>query len=267
MCWKKEKEINYYFLYAIISSFFAFLSFYSDQKFFFLPIIVYFYFIRNNELKFSIIFTFINFLLFLPAIYLYIIWGGIVPIESQFRLVNTWSNINIIISNIGIYFIPLFLVYLYKEKISNLSLKKNELIFFTFFGILLFFFLPSNPSKEGSGIIFRLLSIIYLKEYFLINWEVFKFIYFILNLFFLYLMIMFLKRSFNNFVIILSFCVIFCLTYFTYQSYVDPIFLIMIYALLDIKKVNVLNERLTYISGSYYSIILISSIIFREFII
>ena len=267
LCWDKKEKMNNYFLYASLSSFFAFLSFYSDQKFFFMSIVVYFYFIRSNSLKFFIIFSFLNFVFFLPTIYLFTKWGGIVPIESQFRLINTWSNINIVISNIGIYFIPLFLAFISQEKFKNFTLQRYELIFFVISGIILFLFLPNDPSKEGSGILFRLISIIYLKEYFLIDWQFFKFIYFIINLFFLYLMIIFLRRSINNFIIISSFCLIFCLTWFTYQSYVDPIFFIMIYALLDIKKINIFSERLAYINGSYYALILISSIIFRSFII
>ncbi len=267
LCWNKEEKINNYFLYASLSSLFAFLSFYSDQKFFFMSIIVYLYFVRNNSLKFFIFFSFLNLAFFLPTIYLFSKWGGIVPVESQYRMENTWSNLNIVISNIGIYFIPLFLVFIFQEKLKKLTLNKYELVFFIISGIILFLFLPNDPSKEGSGILFRLISIIYLKEFFLIDWHIFKFIYFMINLFFLYLLLIFLKKSINNFIIISSFCLIFCLTWFTYQSYVDPVFFIMIYALLDIKRVNIYSERLAYINGSYYALILISSIIFRSFII
>tara|TARA_A100001011_G_scaffold6210_1_gene7149 strand:- start:488 stop:1756 length:1269 start_codon:yes stop_codon:yes gene_type:complete len=267
LCWNKEEKINNYFLYASLSSLFAFLSFYSDQKFFFMSIIVYLYFVRNNSLKFFIFFSFLNLAFFLPTIYLFSKWGGIVPVESQYRMENTWSNLNIVISNIGIYFIPLFLVFISQEKFKKITLNKYELVFFIISGIILFLFLPNDPSKEGSGILFRLISIIYLKEYFLIDWQIFKFIYFMINLFFLYLLLIFLKKSINNFIIISSFCLIFCLTWFTYQSYVDPVFFIMIYALLDIKRVNINSERLAYINGSYYALILISSIIFRSFII
>ena len=267
LCWNKEEKINNYFLYASLSSLFAFLSFYSDQKFFFMSIIVYLYFVRNNSLKFFIFFSFLNLVFFLPTIYLFSKWGGIVPVESQYRMENTWSNLNIVISNIGIYFIPLFLVFIFQEKLKKLTLNKYELVFFIISGIILFLFLPNDPSKEGSGILFRLISIIYLKEFFLIDWHIFKFIYFMVNLFFLYLLLIFLKKSINNFIIISSFCLIFCLTWFTYQSYVDPVFFIMIYALLDIKRVNIYSERLAYINGSYYALILISSIIFRSFII
>lgn len=266
LCQDKEEKLNNYFLHASLSSLFAFLSFYSDQKFFFLSIIVYLYFIRNNSLKFFIIFSFLNLALFLPAIYLFSKWGGIVPIESQFRLVNTWSNINIVISNIGIYFIPLFLVFTFQKKFKDLNLKKYELIFFVISGIILFFFLPIDPSKDGGGILFRLISFIYLKEYVLLDWQILRFIYFTINLFFLYLLLIFLRISINNFIIISSFILIFCLTSFTYQSYVDPVFFIMIYALLDIKRVNIFNESLAYINGSYYALILISSITFRSFI-
>ena len=73
---------------------FGFLAFYVDQKFFFMPIIVYFFYIYKNSLKFFSLFSIINFLFFIPAIYLFYQWGGIVPIESQFRIKLTKKELN-----------------------------------------------------------------------------------------------------------------------------------------------------------------------------
>jgi len=263
---KKNKTFKYY-TFTVVSSIFCFLSFYSDQKFFFLAPIIYFYFIKNNSIKFFLIYSFINFLLFLPAIYLFYIWEGIVPVESQFRLIYSPSNINIFISNIGIYFIPFFLILFYKNKFKPILINIKELFLITIIGVILIFLLPTNPSTEGSGIVFKLLSTIYLKEYFLLEWKIFKIIYLIINIFFIYIILIFLKITIKNLFIILSFALIFQLTYFTYQSYVDPIFLIMIYSLFDMKNINLMNSKVIHFNLVFYAFILISSIIFRAYVI
>ncbi len=262
-----EKEKIKYYFFAVLSSFLGFLSFYSDQKFFFLAPIIYFYLINKNSVKFFVIFSSFNFLFFLPTIYLFFIWGGIVPIESQFRLGNTPSNINIFISNIGIYFIPLFIIYLYKNKFKFPILEKKEFIFLVIFSIILYFILPKDPSLEGSGIIFRLLSVIYDKKFLAIEWEFFRFLYFLINIFFIYLATIFLRASLNNLFILFSFSFIFYLTYFSYQSYVDPIFLILLYSLFDVRNIKVEDEKVVYINLSFYSFILVSSILFRAYVI
>ena len=133
--------------------------------------------------------------------------------------------------------------------------------------VILIFLLPTNPSTEGSGIVFKLLSTIYLKEYFLLEWKIFKIIYLIINIFFIYIILIFLKITIKNLFIILSFALIFQLTYFSYQSYVDPIFLIMIYSLFDMKNINLMNSKVIHFNLVFYTFILISSIIFRTYVI
>ena len=85
----------------------------------FLVIFVYFSFVIKNNLKFFIKFSLINFLFFIPTLYLFYIWGSIVPIESQFRLSLNLMGLNILISNIGIYLIPIIIVLIIKKDIKK----------------------------------------------------------------------------------------------------------------------------------------------------
>ena len=256
-----------YYFSSVLSSLFAFLSFYTDQKLFFIAAIVYFTLVYKKPFYFFLIFSFINFLFFIPAIYLFKLWGNIVPIESQFRLVSTPSNINILISNIGIYFIP-FVVFLFLQKnLKSFVINKIELLFLILMAFVFFLTLPVQPFSEGGGIIFRLLSIIYLKNFLPFGWQIFQILYLIFNIIFLYLIIIFLRFNLKNIFIILSLVTIYYMTSFTYQSYVDPIFLILIYTLFDLKNINLWDPKQIYISFIFYSLILTNSLLFRLYII
>ena len=107
-----------------------------------------------------------------------------------------------------------FLILFYKNKFKPILINIKELFLITIIGVILIFLLPTNPSTEGSGIVFKLLSTIYLKEYFLLEWKIFKIIYLIINIFFVYIILIFLKITIKNLFIILSFALIFQLTYF-----------------------------------------------------
>ncbi len=250
----------------ILSCLFAFLSFYSDQKFFFTPIIVYFYSMKDLDFKFFLSFSLVNFLFFFPTIFLFILWGGIVPIESQFRISFTPSNFNILISSLGVYFIPIFLFTLFNKNITIPKLKKNDFIIFIILALLALFFLPSNPVKEGSGIVFRLLSVIYLKNNF-INWNFLTIIYFFINLIFIYLMIITLKKTIKNLILISCLSLIYSMTYFTYQSYVDPLAFLLIYLLFDMNRNVLIDRKFIFLNGFFFAAILLSSILFRNYII
>ena len=262
----KENTIRTFF-FPTLSSLFAFLAFYSDQKLFFISAIVYFSFIKNKPAAFFFLYSFTNFLFFAPALYLFYIWGNIVPIESQFRLSITPSNINIFISNIGIYFIPFFLLIFFQKKYENFKLNQSQIFFIILSSFILLLTLPAEPAREGGCIIFRLLSLIFLKDMFQFDWAIFRIVYLITNMIFLYFIAIFLRFSLKNVFIISSLGLIYYLTYFSYQSYVDPIFLIMIYTLLDIKNINLTSPKLVYVSFIFYSLILVNSLLFRLYII
>ena len=255
-----------FFCYPILSSLFSFLAFYVDQKFFFMPIIVYFFFVYKNLFKFFLFFSLVNFLFFIPTIYLFYQWGGIVPIESQFRVRLTPSNFNIFISNIGVYFIPFLLINFYEKKKDYLKLKKPQILFFFIIICLIYIFLPEQASPEGGGFVFRLLYEMYNNSFIIQSWFYVKLALFILNTGFVYLILIFLEINLRSLTVLICLVSIYMMTYFTYQSYVDPIIFIMFYILLNVKNINLINQKFIYISGIFYTSILLGSIVFRGII-
>tara|TARA_A100001011_G_scaffold258766_1_gene267096 strand:- start:1242 stop:2510 length:1269 start_codon:yes stop_codon:yes gene_type:complete len=251
------------FCYPILSSLFGFLAFYVDQKFFFMPIIVYFFFVYKNSLKFFFLFSIINFLFFIPAIYLFYQWGGIVPLDSQFRIRLTPVNFNIFISNIGVYFIPFLLLNFYEKKKDYLKLKKAQILFLLVTTCLIYVFLPEQALSEGGGFIFRLLYEMHNNSFIFQSWFYVKLTLFIINIGFVYLILIFLEINFKSLTVMISLASIYMMTYFTYQSYVDPVIFIMFYILLNVKNINLVNQKFVYISGIFYTLILLGSITFR----
>ena len=109
-----EKQ-NYFYkvlTLAILSS----LSFYSDQKFIFLSFSFFLVLVINlNSINHQIKVFLIFFITSIPALYLFYIWKGILPIESQFRLGIYFENLSYAISIIIFYFLPI-LIHTIKKK-------------------------------------------------------------------------------------------------------------------------------------------------------
>ena len=139
-------------------------SFLLRSKIFFISTIVYLFFLlKISQLHSVFCYSLINFYsLFL--LYICFIFGAILyQFESQFRLGITLSNINIFISNIGIYFIPFFFNDFFQKKYENLKLNQSQVFFIILSTLILLFTFSLEPSQEGGGIIFRFLSLMYLK--------------------------------------------------------------------------------------------------------
>ena len=98
------------------------------------------------------------------------------------------------------------------------------------------------------------------------SWFYVKFALFILNIGFVYLILIFLEINFRSLTVMISLVSIYMMTYYTYQSYVDPIIFIMFYILLNVKNINLVNQKFVYISGIFYTSILLGSITFRSVI-
>ena len=262
-----KKKFSSNLLLPTFASLFSFLGFYSDQKMVFLVIFVYFYFIIKNNLNFFIKFSLINFLFFIPTLFLFYIWGNIVPVESQFRLSLNLMGLNIFISNIGIYLIPIIIVLIIKKDIKKyLSFNYINFFILILFSLLLFYFLPNEPQFEGNGIIFKLLSVI--SNNFNISWTLVKFLYFVINIIILFFLLNIFEKNLENLIFLFSFLVIFSITSFTYQSYVDPLFFILLFGYFKLKnKINLFTTTYAYAFTIFYLFILFSSILFRKFII
>jgi len=263
---KKNKNKFELYLFSSLSIISAYCAFYTDQKAFFLVALIYFDLIRRNNLTFFFIFSFFNLLLFLPSIYLFISWGGFVPIESQFRVSKYTQGTNILISTLGIYFALIFFSNFLKINFLN-EKKFNRIDLFLIFilAIFLFFTLPTTPIDFGSGIISKLIGVISIKLN--LDWNIIKYIYFCINLLFVGIIIILVEKNLKNLVIFSAFLLIYNLTSITYQSYVDPIFYIIILTILNFKNnINILNKKMAILFLMFYSLMLCGSILFRTYV-
>ena len=121
-----------------------------------------------------------------------------------------------------------------------------DLILIFALAVFLLFTLPAEPITFGSGIISKFLGVVTIKLNF--NWNIIKYVYFIINLLFIGIIFSIVKQSLKNLIIFSSFLLVYNLTYVTYQSYVDPIFYILILTILDFKKdIVIFNKKTCYL--------------------
>ncbi len=261
-----RNKFDLYFL-SSTSIFFAYCAFYTDQKAFFLVALIYFDLVRRNNLLFFIYFSFLNFILFIPTLYLFITWGGLVPVESQFRVSRYTSGTNIFISTIGIYFTLIFVSNLFKTGfIKKINFEKFDIPIILSLAIFIFFTLPPDPITFGSGIVSKLLGVF--TTSFNYDWNIIKYIYFLINLFFIGIIFLLVSKNLKNLIIFFCFLLVYNLTSLTYQSYVDPIFYILILTVLDFKKdIIIFDKKTSYLFVLFYSVMLSGSIIMRTYFI
>lgn len=222
----KNNFKNKFILKVSIIAFISSLSFYSDQKFIFLSFYIFLYLILrenlniNQIIKTSVIF----FVTSIPALYLFYIWDGILPKQSQFRLGFYKDNISASISIICFYFLPI-VVSAYKKIYS--SLNKNDFIIFFLILALNLYCLPNFDSSWGNGVIFKLFYVI--KYYLEINLFLLQIIFLIFVQFIFFIIFVLLKKDFLNFLPIIIVVAISSLVERTYNEYLDPLITILIF--------------------------------------
>ena len=267
----RVQKINYYnnknkyLFFSILVIALSSLSFYSDQKYIFLSIFIYFNLILKNDFKFFFQFSLVATICAIPALYLFYIWGGLVPVDTQFRLVFSPTGFNYFFSIIGLYLIPIFIVLVIEKKIKNLlfDLKFLDLIIFLVIAITLLITLPDSPKFSGAGIIFKFLSLMGNK--FNIYWNVILFIYYLLNLFFLLLLLAIFKKSFKNYIFFAVYSLGFIWTYMVYQQYVDPLFFILIFCYFNFANdIIITNKKYIITYFLFYLLILSSALLYRN---
>ena len=131
--------------------------------------------------------------------------------------------------------------------------------------ILLIYFLPTEPRFEGNGIIFKLLSVISKKLG--IQWVFLKYLYFFINVVFLFFLLNFFTKEIENLIFLIVFLIIFSLTGFTYQSYVDPIFFILLFSYFKLRdEIKLTDAAYVYSFFIFYFSMLVFSILFRKYV-
>ena len=159
----KSSKIKYHYLFAII--FFSSLVIYFDQKFVFIPIVIFFKVLTckiNLEQKFFMMVSYI--MLSLPYLFLIYTWEGIVPSATQNVNQNTITKINRLnlfhlehlgyaSTMIAFYILPLLIFF--KKNISfhmkNFFTNKLNYLFITLSVVYLFFVINNLDFQYYTG--------------------------------------------------------------------------------------------------------------------
>jgi hypothetical protein len=250
-----------------LTLFFAFLSFYSDQKFLILPIIYFFQLFKfSNKILDNLIINWklfsYCFLLTIPSVLIFYEWGGVTGPSGNIRS----FRINNIISFIQIITIYIFPIIFFQKKILNKILKIFTLkrvlliiILLILFFITLDISLISN-STVGGGWVYKIYLLIKKYNLFLAN-----ILYCLISIFCFFIIAFYLnilKLDFIKIVIFIYYALMSTQIDILYQEYFDPIFtLIMIFFLnKDFFKKVTFNQLI--ILNLYYFTFLLSSIAF-----
>ena len=247
---------------AIISS----LSFYSDQKYIFVS---FYFFIKlvliyKNDLNILIRVGLFFFISSLPTFYLFYLWKGILPIQSQFRIGFYPKNITLSLSIISFYFLP-FLIIL-KKRLNQLikKINKNDIYIFILLILLSIFSLPNFDNAWGGGVIFKLFYIFNL----LINIEVITKLLFLIVVvtlsFFVYLI---LKNYLLNFLPLIIIIFLSSFVEMTYQEYFDPLLIVLIFGYFRFKKdlVSIMHVKNIFIYSIFFILFLIFANIYYNY--
>ena len=254
---KDNFKINFIFKVSIIA-FISSLSFYSDQKFIFISFYYFLYLIFRENLNIKqIIKTFIIFFITsIPALYLFYIWDGILPKQSQFRIGFYKDNISASISIICFYFMPIALS-VYKKIYS--SVNKNDFVIFFLILALNLYCLPNFDSSWGNGVIFKLFYVI--KNYLNINLLLLQLIFLIFIQFIFFIIYILIKNDLLNFLPIVIVIVISSLVERTYNEYFDPLISILIFTFFKFnKKLFIIDSKIT----KFYLVYLILFLVFAN---
>ena len=263
----ESNKINRNFIHifgiAIVSS----LAFYSDQKYIFASLFCFIKLIilyRNNykNIFFICVFFFIS---SLPIFYLFYLWKGILPIQSQVRIGFYPKNISLGLSIISFYFLPLFLIL--KNKFSEIlkSIEKIDIIFLIFLTFIIIFSIPDFQNPWGGGVIYK---IFYVLNLFINNEIITKIIFLIfviISTFFIYIL---LRQNILNFFPLLIIIILSTFIEMTYQEYFDPIIIVLLFSYFKFhdKYVDIFSKKIVFNYSLFFIFFLIfANIYYNQF--
>ena len=254
-----EEKFKIIFLIALIIS--SSICVYFDQKFTIIPALCFFIiFFNTSSLKIRLLIFVLYFFMSLPVLYLFYIWGGLLPPMDQLgRDVHlgkyNFQNFGYALTIILFYVLPFILCSIDIKKVKQLvTLKDNyERVFFGFILLYLIYFIffydISNEIMLGKGVFYKL-SILITKNLFYQ-----KVILAVFILFSFKAITLLFEKNFLNF---------FTLCFITFtpilykpilQEYYDPMIIILIFTFL--KTRFLINYRNLIILFIYFSSFLI----------
>lgn len=262
---------NNFIIKKYFTTFFSFLAFYADQKFLILPIVYFFYFLNVKNLKFKyLIWLFLNnirlisfnFILIIPAIFIFYLWGFKISGPAAQTLSLRPQNFLSFMQIVSIALFPL--IILRKGIINNIKIiiKKNffYIILFVIFYFVIRYFFFSGEAPFGGGWGYKIFKILKIH-----NAPFSEFFYFLISLFSFLLILFFfnfIKLNLINMMIFFYFSALAIFIPTIFQEYFDPLFFLLIIFLIDKKFFTNLSFLRLIVVNIYYCIFLISCIIY-----
>ena len=272
---------NYSLKNIFLLIFFSSLTVYFDQKLVIIPILVFIKIIlKKKYLKIKITTAVIYFIFALPYLYLFYIWGGIVPTKTQIGNPNTITNIIRVNSLyfyhlgyaatiIAFYFFPFLFM---REKSFFVTIReffsKKINFLHLLIPLLYIFFIILNYSFKyytvdnywiGLGLVHKISLFLFSS---IVRQEIFTYVSFCFSWL---IIVLFLDNRIYNMLILFFFFIIALLVWPLMQEYFDPI--IVIFALLVFKTKLKFNYKNTLFLFFYLSTFLIASNIYYSNII
>ena len=229
---KKNKNINLFFLI-----FFSSCCIYFDLKLALIPLIIFISILFSNEKKIHKLYMiFLYFLFSIPYLFLIYVWGNIFSPQSQ-KIHTLESGLYLdhlvyVVPMLGLYIFPFF--FFIKKKFFLLELKKQLLKKFNIIATALFlliliyiqFFykiiILDYGTNMGRGFIYKLGNLMF-------EDQLYQKIFFIISsLISFVIVLLYLKKNLNNWLIIFYFLILSLVTYPLLQEYFDPLILLML---------------------------------------
>ena len=227
----EKKENHKFYINIFYSVLFCSLAFYTKQNYIFFVIFYYFYFLLNiRTIKFFVILSLFNLILFLPYLYILFRFENFATGAVNQVFLFSLDNILIFFSFLCFYFLPFYNFGINK---NFLNINKFKLIFsFLFVTILGYFFDYNNIL--GGGVFYKISQILFSNNI----------IFFISSGFGLFFFINLLtSKSLKNKLIFIPMLLIFLFLKVPYQEYISIYFFYIYFLILDKKFINNLFNK------------------------
>jgi len=270
-----KENINIFFL-----CFFSSITIYFDHKLFFIPLIIYLETIfSKKEINTKLKITFTYILFSLPVLWLFNLWGSILPpAVSNVRLIGNFihiDNIGYSSTIIAFYILPFLffkknsLFFLIKKFFMN---KKNYYILILIFAYLFVIFLLKEEnisdhavagvnefSQSGKGLFYKFILLI-TKNVILRN--ILLYIGFFISFIIIFI---YFDNSYTDKLIITLLLISSVIIFPIYQEYFDPLILILIFTFFK-TNLFITNKKLIFLT-IYLSLFLLTANIYYFIII
>ena len=216
----------------------------------FFPYLFIFIYI-NTKFKNTVFFCLVSFFLSIPGLFFYIsnpmLLGGLLTQSTDFK-----SSILIVFSIMSVYLFPLYFSNLKYNTKKTLELFENKKfsILFSFSTIIIFYiFLNFNYTGYLGGGFFYKISKVLIGN---------NLLFFVITLISLFLCFYYFGKRLSDIILIITLSISFSTGYVIFQKYFEPMFLIIIFLLIDrklVKKIFNFNVHVVFIYFSIYWIV------------